>query len=789
MKREARNLLFWIVGIILLVFIIGQFFFPSDYKTIGYQTFKQQLREGRIKKVVMDGEELRGEFSPRPITDIKIDGQTVKNPTLKQLSKALDEGKSVQVERDDTAKSDSSGEVKSGAKQYPEIAPVGQEKKVRVENFKLKLPSTEDSQVQSLIDQSYEVFGMPEQENQGRKQTPWVQIILYAAVPIFILLIFWFYLSSRMGGQAGGGIMNIGKMKGEVFDKETQVDTTFGDVAGLESAKEDLKEVIQFLKDPKRFHRLGGKVPKGVLLVGPPGTGKTLMARAVAGEANVPFFSLTGSSFMEMFVGVGASRVRDLFDSAKENKPAIIFIDELESVGRKRGAGVGGGHDEREQTLNQLLAEMDGFEPRDNIVVMGATNRPDILDQAILRPGRFDREITVDMPTVKEREQILDVHVRDVPLADDINLAHIAKGTPGFSGADLENLVNEAAIKAAREEDTKVRMPYFEYAMDRIMLGREREGMMLSEEDKRLVAYHEAGHAIVAQYSEHADPLFKVTIIPRRRSLGCTKQIPQEEKYNYSREYLLARIQVVLGGRAAEQLIFDTFTTGGGDDLKKAKEISSKMVCQYGMSEKVGHVSLGNGDDEVFLGQELGSGRDYSEKTAEIVDEEISEITSSCFENAVQTIKDHREELDRLAEALIERESLERKEIYELLGLEDELEELEEEEAEQGGGPPPPDPTTSEEPDEADHGTDPSSEESSDSDSAAAESSSGDDGHPDSPSGDSEDEDGDQQSRAGEASQQETIHSSEPVNDPESEGDDVSQPSEHDSGRNEGTGD
>jgi len=775
MKKDTRSLLFWVIGLVLLVFLLGQFFMPGDYEKIGYQTLKKQLRKGRVEKLVMEGEEIRGEFSPHEVKSIKIGGETVENPSFARLRDALKAGKKIEITRDESGGSggDNADDGSIPKTKYPNITPINQEEATHVKRFRTMLPSSEDPQLQALIDTSNEIFNMPEQANQGSKQTPWIQILLYGSVPIVILLIFWFYLSSRMGGQAGGGIMNIGKMKGNVFDKETQVDTSFDDVAGLESAKEDLKEVIQFLKDPNRFHRLGGKVPKGVLLIGPPGTGKTLMARAVAGEADVPFFSLTGSSFMEMFVGVGASRVRDLFDSAKENKPAIIFIDELESVGRKRGAGVGGGHDEREQTLNQLLAEMDGFESRDNIVVMGATNRPDILDQAILRPGRFDREITVDMPTVREREQILNVHVRDVPLAGDINLERVAQGTPGFSGADLENLVNEAAIKAAREEDTKVRMPYFEYAMDRIMLGREREGLILSEEDKRLVAYHEAGHAIVAQFTEHADPLFKVTIIPRRQSLGCTKQIPQEEKYNYSREYLLARIQVILGGRAAEQLIFDTFTTGGGDDLKKAKEISSKMVCQYGMSEKVGHVSLGNGDDEVFLGQELGSGRDYSEKTAEIVDEEISDITSSCFENAVRTIREHREELDRLAEALIEQESLERKQIFELLGIEDELDDERTGAATDGRQE---GPSADERKEETKHVSSPEDDEADDGTEASDAEEGGEDGAPNTAE------------TPDDSSRQESVHASEPVEDPKP-ADDVSTTSDHDTGRDEGKGD
>ncbi len=673
MKKEARNLLLWIIGIAALILILTQVLTQSpDHVEIGYQKFKSLLREGRVEKLEMEGEDLRGKFAQNKVEAVRIDGERVENPSFQRLKDAIENNKNVEP---------IFSESKEG--NLPSISTEDGTSK-KVSHFQLKLPSEQDQNLQPTIDYANLIYGRPEQMNLGGEGTAWwIQLLLWTSVLVVILLIFWFYLSSRMGGQAGGGIMNIGKMKGEVFDKETTVDTSFEDVAGLESAKEDMKEVISFLKSPERFHQMGGEIPKGVLLVGPPGTGKTLMARAVAGEADVPFFSLTGSSFMEMFVGVGAARVRDLFDTAKENTPCIIFIDELESVGRKRGAGVGGGHDEREQTLNQLLSELDGFEKRDNIVVIGATNRPDILDPAILRPGRFDREISVEMPTVKERKKILDVHVKRVPMDEDVDLYEIAQGTPGFSGADLENVVNEAAIKAAREEDTKVRMSHFEFALDRIMLGREREGMVLSEEEKRLVAYHEAGHAIVAQFTEYADPLFKVTIIPRGKSLGCTQQIPEEEKYNYSKEYLLARIQVILGGRAVEHLEFDTFTTGGGDDLKKAKDISKKMVCSYGMSDRVGHVALGNGDDEVFLGQELSQGRDYSEKTAQTVDEEISRITSECFEKAVQTIKDHRDQLDRLAETLIEKETLERKQIYDVFGLEDEYEEHREREREQ----------------------------------------------------------------------------------------------------------
>lgn len=656
------------IGIVALIVILSQIITRGpDYQQVDYQQFKQLLRQGRVSSLTMEGEELYGEFSQREVEGYTVNGEDRGMLSFSEIRRLVEEGADVEPRW---------GE--SSEENYPDITYEG-ENFENVQYFQTALPPVSDRQLQSNLDVLGTVYGLF-QDNIPTSDTPWFTILLWGSIPLILLVLFWFYLSRRMGGQAGGGIMNIGKMKGQIFDKETQVDTDFDDVAGLESAKEDMKEVIEFLKSPERFHRIGGKIPKGLLLVGPPGTGKTLMARAVAGEAEVPFFSLTGSSFMEMFVGVGASRVRDLFDTAKENTPCIIFIDELESVGRKRGAGVGGGHDEREQTLNQLLAEMDGFEPRDNIVVIGATNRPDILDPAIRRPGRFDREISVDMPTVQEREEILDVHVERIPLADDVNLRKIAQGTPGFSGADLENLVNEAAIKAAREEDNKVRSEYFEFAIDRIMLGRERKGMVLEEDEKEMVAYHEAGHAIVAQFTEFADPLYKITIIPRGRALGLTKQIPDEEKHNYSREYLMARIQVILGGRAVEKLVYDTFTTGGGDDLQKAKDLSRKMVCKYGMSDRIGHVSLGNGDDNVFLGNEISQSRDYSEKTAEIVDEEISRITEECFSSATETIQEHRDQLDDLADALQEKEVLERPEIYRILGIEDELTEEEREE-------------------------------------------------------------------------------------------------------------
>jgi cell division protease FtsH len=471
-----------------------------------------------------------------------------------------------------------------------------------------------------------------------------------------------------MRQMQGGGAkaLSFGKARARMIS-EKQNKVTFQDVAGVDEAKEELREIIDFLKDPQKFQKLGGKIPKGVLLVGPPGTGKTLLAKAIAGEANVPFFSISGSDFVEMFVGVGASRVRDLFEQGKKHAPCIIFMDEIDAVGRHRGAGLGGGHDEREQTLNQLLVEMDGFETNEGVILIAATNRPDVLDPALLRPGRFDRQVVVARPDVKGREEILRVHARRIPLAPNVELKVLARGTPGFSGADLANLVNEAALLAARLDKKIVEMIDFENAKDKVLMGVERRSMIISESEKKTIAYHEAGHALVADLLPGADPLHKVTIIPRGRALGLTQQLPTDDKYNYSKEYLVDRITILLGGRAAEEIVFQQRTTGAGDDLEKATEMARKMVCEWGMSDKMGPLTFGKSEEHIFLGREMSRAKDYSEDTAILIDSEIKRIVTDCAGRARQMIEANLEKLHTLARALLERESLDGEEIARLL--------------------------------------------------------------------------------------------------------------------------
>jgi cell division protease FtsH len=438
----------------------------------------------------------------------------------------------------------------------------------------------------------------------------------------------------------------------------------------VDEAKEELQEIIEFLREPQKFQKLGGKIPKGVLLMGPPGTGKTLLARAIAGEANVPFFSISGSDFVEMFVGVGASRVRDLFEQGKKNAPCIIFIDEIDAVGRHRGAGLGGGHDEREQTLNQLLVEMDGFETNEGVILIAATNRPDVLDPALLRPGRFDRQVVVGRPDVRGREEILRVHVRKIPIGPDVDLSVIARSTPGFSGADLANLVNEAALLAARHSKKIVEMTDFENAKDKVLMGVERRSMIISEEEKRTIAYHEAGHTLVAHTLPGADPVHKVTIIPRGRALGLTQQLPADDKYNYSRDYLLNRITILLGGRAAEEMVLQQQTTGAGDDLEKATEMARKMVCEWGMSEKLGPLTFGKREEHIFLGREVARHQDYSEETAVLIDAEVKHIVLDAATRARNILEEQIGRLHRLAKALLEHESLDAEEITRVLAVE-----------------------------------------------------------------------------------------------------------------------
>jgi len=492
----------------------------------------------------------------------------------------------------------------------------------------------------------------------------WRQVMLMW-FPLVLFIGLWVFFIRQM--QSGGGkAMSFGKSKARLLN-ENHNRVTFEDVAGIEESKSELEEIVAFLREPKKFTRLGGRIPKGVLLVGPPGTGKTLLARAVAGEAGVPFFSISGSDFVEMFVGVGASRVRDLFQQGKKHAPCIIFIDEIDAVGRHRGAGLGGGHDEREQTLNQLLVEMDGFESNEGVILIAATNRPDVLDPALLRPGRFDRRVVVPRPDLRGRTQILKIHTRRVPLADDVDVDIVARGIPGFAGADIQNLVNEAALLAARRDASKVAMYDFESAKDKVMLGTERRSMVMSEEDKKVTAYHEAGHALVAMLTDGCDPVHKVTIIPRGMALGLTQTLPVEDRLNYTRKQILAIIKYAMGGRAAEELIFEHLSTGASNDLEQATSWARKMICEYGMSEKLGPVAYGEGGGDVFLGRDLQARKDYSESKAREIDEEIQSMLNDMYAESKQLLVENREVLAAMATALLERETLETKDLERLI--------------------------------------------------------------------------------------------------------------------------
>ena len=599
---SAWALLFW-----LIVLGIGTFVFQRQFgdglsilgsvTEISYSTFRQEVRDDNVQQVTVRGEQIQGVF---------------KEP----LQQENDE--------DETAE---------------------------FTDFVTYLPSFGDDEILKLLeDQGIEIRTRP--SNTGIS----LWGILLNSIPLLLLagMVYFYFRQTQARGQS---IFSVGKSQARLYDRR-QAQTTFDDVAGAQGAKTELEEIVEYLKDPDQFGLLGGEMPKGVLLVGPPGTGKTLLARAVAGEAHVPFFSITGSDFMEMFVGVGASRVRDLFNTAKTVAPSIIFIDELDSIGRRRGAGLGGGHDEREQTLNQLLSELDGFLPNQNVIVMAATNRPDILDPALLRPGRFDRQITVDLPTMPDRLEILKIHARNKPLADDIDLERIASGTPGFSGADLKNLLNEAALLAGRNGKETIEEEDIEEARDKVLMGLERENLGLSEDELELIAYHEAGHAVVAAVLPQADPIHKVTIVPRGRAMGVTQQLPEWEKYIYPREYMLDRLAVMMGGRAAEKLVFQTATSGAENDLKQATRLARKMVLDWGMSEQLGHVALGGRREQVFLGEEIAQRREYSEMTAREIDEEIKRFLEEAYEQAAGSLQDHRDELDRVADALIRNEEI-----------------------------------------------------------------------------------------------------------------------------------
>jgi cell division protease FtsH len=537
-----------------------------------------------------------------------------------------------------------------------EVTIQGNEIKGTLVNGKLFDSYTPDDPklVERLTAKNVSIIAKPKDES------PWYLSALISWIPMLLLIGVWVLFMRQM--QTGGTkAMSFGRSKARLMTQD-KMKVTFADVAGVDEAKEELEEIIEFLKEPKRFTVLGGRIPKGVLLLGPPGTGKTLLAKAVAGEAGVPFFSMSGSDFVEMFVGVGASRVRDLFAQGKQHAPCIIFIDEIDAVGRHRGAGLGGGHDEREQTLNQLLVEMDGFESNEGVILMAATNRPDVLDPALLRPGRFDRQVIVAFPDVKGREGILKVHTRNIPMADDVNLAILAKATPGFSGADLSNLVNESALLAARKTRTKVMMEDMEQAKDKVLMGVERKSMVISDEEKKTTAYHEAGHALAAKKLPNADPVYKVSIIPRGRAMGITQQLPIDDRHTYSKDFLLATISVLMGGRASEELVLGVLTTGAGNDIERATDMARHMVTEWGMSS-LGPLSFGKVEQEIFLGREISKRVDYSELTAQKIDEEVKTIIMDCYNKAKGIVEDNLDILHKIAQTLLEKEVIDGAEI------------------------------------------------------------------------------------------------------------------------------
>jgi cell division protease FtsH len=588
-----KNLGLWLVICLVIIFLFHLFNqTKAPQKEISYSQFRQDVDQGAVKSVNLQGSRIRGTYM------------------------------------------DGSGSFRT-------LAP------------------PDSGLIPSLMKNKVDIQVLPEDDN------PWYLTALISWLPmLFLIGIFVFFMRQMQAG--GGKAMSFGKSRARLIS-ESQNKITFEDVAGVEEAKEELSEIIEFLRDPKKFTRLGGKIPKGVLLMGAPGTGKTLLAKAVAGEASVPFFSISGSDFVEMFVGVGASRVRDLFIQGKKNAPCIIFIDEIDAVGRHRGAGLGGGHDEREQTLNQLLVEMDGFETNEGVILISATNRPDVLDPALLRPGRFDRQVVVPPPDVRGRTAILGVHARKAPLAKDVNLETISRGTPGFSGADLANLVNEAALNAARRNAPQIEMFDLEFAKDKVLMGSERRSMVISYDERRNTAYHEAGHAFVARKTPGTDPIHKVTIIPRGRALGVTQQLPLDDRHTYSKDFLLAQIAVLMGGRAAEEIFLDHMTTGAGNDIQRATDLARKMVCEWGMSDVLGPLSFGQKEEQIFLGKEFARHRDYSEQTALTVDLEIRRIVSENYAHARKVIEEDKDGVIRIADALLERETLDGPEIDALM--------------------------------------------------------------------------------------------------------------------------
>jgi cell division protease FtsH len=610
---RSRSWIWLILLAVLAIWLWSIFGGTSNNTQIPYNTFRQQVESGNVQQITVSGEKITGKLKqPAETTVSTFNGQ----------------------------------------------------KKVKYTNFVTYVPSFGDKELLPLLEKNNVVIN-----SQPAQNFSWLTI-LSSVLPFLLLLGIGYFFLRRMQSQ-GQDIFSMGQSRAKLYD-QTKERTTFADVAGARGAKRELEEIIDFLKSPYEFQRLGGEIPKGVLLVGPPGTGKTLLARAVAGEARVPFFSITGSDFMEMFVGVGASRVRTMFEDAKKAAPCIIFIDELDSIGRRRGAGLGGGHDEREQTLNQLLSELDGFEPNQNVIVVAATNRPDILDSALLRPGRFDRRITVDLPTLKDRVDILKIHSRNKPLAQEVELQRVARGTPGFSGADLENILNEAALIAARKKKDAIETDDIEEARDKVLLGLERESLALTEEECRTLAYHEGGHAIVAAVLPNADPIHKVTIVPRGQAMGVTQQLPERDRYLYPREYMLDRLAVMMGGRASEELVFNTMTSGAENDLKEATRLARKMVLDWGMSEHLGHVALGGEREQIFLGEEISQRRNYSETTARIVDEEVQAIIEEAFTRSKETLKENRQGLDKLVEILLEKEEIPGDEVLRILGIDEE---------------------------------------------------------------------------------------------------------------------
>ena len=629
-ERPTFNwrVIFWALLIwFCVVYLFQAFYSGSQIKTFPYTEFKEMVRQGEVIEITMRGNEIKGKMKAADTNEFaepkaNVEATESSSPENRLPDAAASEGISFQTIK----------------------------------------PDIQDSGLMDFLEKNGVVV------NAERRQQSWFWTLVVTLLPWLLIIGFFVYMSRRFqermaSGQ--GGPFGFGKSKAKRFTP-TSSKRTFNDVAGLEHAKKELQEIVSYLKNPSRFQKLGGELPRGLLLVGPPGVGKTLLAQASAGEAGVPFFSISGSEFIEMFVGVGASRVRDMFTKAKKEAPAMIFIDELDSIGRIRGTGVGGGHDEREQTLNQILAEMDGFSSHESVVVLSATNRPDVLDPALVRPGRFDRRITLDMPRKSARRKILETHLREKPVSKDVDLSNLAERTVGFSGADLKNLVNEAAIMAARKNKERIEADDFDQARDKIMMGVERDDV-ITDEEKEMIAYHEAGHALVAECLPEADPLQKVTIIPRGGSLGVTEQVPEQERYTMKKKYLLDRIAIMLAGRVAEKIKFNDISTGAGDDLKKASELAQRMVCQWGMSEKIGPVVFKKGESHPFLGRELAEEKDYSEFTARLIDEEIKEIILDMEVRAREILETNHEQLDDLAAALQVHETLSREDVNEVL--------------------------------------------------------------------------------------------------------------------------